>query len=73
MLSRHRQYSFDCSSIISEEFFWATFATAMTISLVFRQFSSVFVAKKRDVAAMFCSRDSNVSNLVSAALDFRLV
>ena len=62
MASRHLQYSFDCSSIIKDAFFWATFATAMTISLVLRQHSSVFVARKREVAARLCGRIiSNVS------------
>jgi hypothetical protein len=39
--------------MIIDAFFWATFATAMTISFVFRQFSSVLVARKRAVAAIF--------------------
>lgn len=53
-LSRHFQYSFDCSSMRRWGFFCATLATAITISLVLRQFSSVLVARKRAVAAMFC-------------------
>jgi hypothetical protein len=59
--SRHHQYSFDCPSIIKEVFFWATFATAITISLALRQASSVLVARK-EVAAMFCSKASRISN-----------
>ena len=53
MLSRQRQYSLLCSSIIRRVFFWATRATAIMISFVLRQFSSVLLARNRAVAAMF--------------------
>jgi hypothetical protein len=53
MLSRHFQYSLLCSSMMSLAFFWATFATAMMSSFVLRQFSSVLLARKSAVAAMF--------------------
>ena len=74
MLSRHRQYSFDCSSMIREAFFCATFATAMTISLVLRQFSSVLVARKREVAAIFYSEGAEVSEgFLALKLQWNLV
>jgi hypothetical protein len=41
--------------MMSFVFFCATFATAMIMSFVFLQFSSVLFARKRAVAAMFCS------------------
>jgi hypothetical protein len=36
--------------------------TAITISLVLRQVSLALVARKREVAAIFCSKVSNISN-----------
>jgi hypothetical protein len=56
ILSLHLQYSVDCSSIIRLEFFCATFVHAITISFVFRQVSSVLLARKRAVAATVWTR-----------------